>query len=113
MFLVPLIITRVFHRPHLFPMRAPARAPAQLILFQRILSQIKDAVQPFRGCDIWRRASQAVFSEGNCMPEVMLIVGVPGFHDLTLDRAAGANSKALQIQDQVLHIFSSRSSPER
>jgi len=47
------------------------------------------------------------------MPEVMLIVGVPGFHDLTLDRAAGANSKALQIQDQVLQIFSSRSSPER
>jgi|SRR5215469_5731465 len=55
-----------------------ARAPAPLILFQRILPHIKDAVQPFIGCDTWRHASQAVFSEGNCMMEVTLIGGNPG-----------------------------------
>jgi uracil-DNA glycosylase family protein len=54
------------------------RAPADLIRPDASLEQLRKAVQLCRGCDIWERATQAVFGEGPAGAEVMLVGEQPG-----------------------------------
>ncbi|HYR79800.1 MAG TPA: UdgX family uracil-DNA binding protein [Candidatus Dormibacteraeota bacterium] len=52
--------------------------PADLIRPGASLEQLRKAVQLCRGCDIWERATQAVFGEGPAGAEVMLVGEQPG-----------------------------------
>jgi uracil-DNA glycosylase len=54
------------------------RTAPDLIRQDASLADLKAAVQLCQGCDIWQRASQAVFGEGNDHAEVMLIGEQPG-----------------------------------
>lgn len=53
-------------------------SPADLIEPDASLSDLRDAVQLCRGCDIWPRATQAVFGEGAERAEVMFVGEQPG-----------------------------------
>src|SRR5258708_31484140 len=54
------------------------RTPADLIRPDASLEQLRKAVQLCRCCDIWERATQAVFGEGPAGAEVMLVGEQPG-----------------------------------
>ena len=53
-------------------------APAELIRPDASLEELRKLVQHCRGCDIWERATQAVFGEGPPGAEVMLVGEQPG-----------------------------------
>src|SRR5271163_2745456 len=52
--------------------------PVELINPSESISDLRRAVQLCRGCDIWQRASQAVFGECDRRAEVMLVGEQPG-----------------------------------
>lgn len=54
------------------------RTPPKLIAPDATLENLRQAVQQCQGCDIWKRATQAVFGEGSQGAEVMLIGEQPG-----------------------------------
>ena len=54
------------------------RSPADLIEPDASLEDLRHAVQLCRGCDIWQRATQAVFGEGAPDAEVMSVGEQPG-----------------------------------
>jgi DNA polymerase len=54
------------------------RSPADLIEPDASLEDLRHAVQLCRGCDIWQRATQAVFGEGAPDAEVMFVGEQPG-----------------------------------
>jgi len=54
------------------------RSPADLIKPDASLDDLRKAVQLCRGCDIWERATQAVFGEGPAGAEVMFVGEQPG-----------------------------------
>lgn len=54
------------------------RSPHDLINPGASLKKLSNAVQSCHGCDIWRRATQAVFGEGAAGAEVMLVGEQPG-----------------------------------
>lgn len=54
------------------------RSPHDLINPGASLKELSSAIQSCQGCDIWRRATQAVFGEGAPGAEVMLIGEQPG-----------------------------------
>jgi uracil-DNA glycosylase len=54
------------------------RSPADLIKPDASLEDLRKLVQLCRGCDIWERATQAVFGEGPQGAEVMLVGEQPG-----------------------------------
>src|SRR6266446_6052988 len=51
---------------------------ADLITPAASLSDLRNAAQECRGCDIWERATQAVMCEGGPGAEVMLLGEQPG-----------------------------------
>jgi DNA polymerase len=53
-------------------------SPADLIRPDASLSDLWEAAQECRGCDIWQRATQAVLGEGGPGAEVMLVGEQPG-----------------------------------
>jgi uracil-DNA glycosylase family protein len=53
-------------------------SPADLIKPGATLDELADAADECRGCDIWERATQAVFGEGSSTAEVMLVGEQPG-----------------------------------
>jgi DNA polymerase len=53
-------------------------SPADLIRPEASLEDLRKAVQLCHGCDIWERASQAVFGEGPPGAEAMLVGEQPG-----------------------------------
>lgn len=53
-------------------------SPFDLITSCNSLFELREAIQLCRGCDIWRRATQAVFGEGDRRAEVMLVGEQPG-----------------------------------
>ena len=53
-------------------------SPARLIAPGATLDELAGAVNECRGCDIWERATQAVFGEGSRDSEVMLVGEQPG-----------------------------------
>ena len=53
-------------------------SPSELIQRDASLDQLRESVQECRGCDIWERATQAVFGEGAQHAEVMLVGEQPG-----------------------------------
>ena len=54
------------------------RSPSDLIEPDASLDDLRESVQECRGCDIWERATQAVFGEGAQHAEVMLVGEQPG-----------------------------------
>jgi uracil-DNA glycosylase len=52
--------------------------PIDLIEPDASLADLRDAAQTCRGCDIWQRATQAVFGEGASGAEVMFVGEQPG-----------------------------------
>ena len=54
------------------------RSPYDLIEPVASLKDLRDAVQSCQGCDIWQRATQAVFGEGASGAEVMFVGEQPG-----------------------------------
>jgi uracil-DNA glycosylase family protein len=54
------------------------RSPYNLIDPDASLKELSSAIQSCQGCDIWRRATQAVFGEGAAGAEVMLVGEQPG-----------------------------------
>lgn len=59
-------------------MARDGHSPADLIKPGATLGQMADAADECRGCDIWERATQAVFGEGSRDSEVMLVGEQPG-----------------------------------
>jgi hypothetical protein len=110
LFVVPLIFLE-FLLSAPMPDESTARAPAQLISLEGILVSNRGRGLTLSG--LWQHASQAVFHGRQLQDGKVMSMGNPDFRILTLDRVAGMNLKALQIQDQVLHIFSSRLSSAR
>jgi DNA polymerase len=53
-------------------------SPADLITPGATLEELAEAANECRGCDIWERATQAVFGEGSRDSEVMLVGEQPG-----------------------------------
>jgi uracil-DNA glycosylase len=45
---------------------------------RKTLPSLRTAVQGCKGCDLWKRATQAVFGEGHVGAEVMLVGEQPG-----------------------------------
>ncbi len=58
--------------------KTDGHTPADLIRPDASLEELRKAVQLCRGCDIWERATQAVFGEGPPGAEVMLVGEQPG-----------------------------------
>ncbi|HTQ24379.1 MAG TPA: UdgX family uracil-DNA binding protein [Candidatus Binataceae bacterium] len=58
--------------------RPDRRIPASLISPHADLAQLRLAVQDCRGCDIWERATQAIFGEGGPGARVMFVGEQPG-----------------------------------
>ncbi len=58
--------------------KTDGRTPAELISPDANLEDLRRAVQECRGCDLWERATQAVFGEGGRDAEVMLVGEQPG-----------------------------------
>ncbi len=54
------------------------RSPYDLIEPDASLRDLREAVQSCQGCDIWQRATQAVFGEGASGAEVMFVGEQPG-----------------------------------
>jgi uracil-DNA glycosylase len=54
------------------------RSPYDLIESDASLKDLREAVQSCQGCDIWQRATQAVFGEGASGAEVMFVGEQPG-----------------------------------
>src|SRR5579862_4330639 len=54
------------------------RSLSDLIEPDASLDDLRESVQECRGCDIWERATQAVFGEGAQHAEVMLVGEQPG-----------------------------------
>jgi uracil-DNA glycosylase len=54
------------------------RSPYDLIEPGASLKELREAVQSCQGCDIWQRATQAVFGEGAPGAEVMFVGEQPG-----------------------------------
>ncbi len=52
--------------------------PIDLIEPDASIADLRDAAQQCRGCDIWERATQAVFGEGASGAEVMFVGEQPG-----------------------------------
>ncbi len=59
-------------------LKSHSPGPAELIAGAKSFSSLRHAVQKCRGCDIWQRATQAVFGEGSENSEVMLVGEQPG-----------------------------------
>lgn len=60
---------------------AEGPSPAELISPGDSLGALGNKVQKCRGCDIWERATQAVFGEGSPRSEVMFVGEQPGNHE--------------------------------
>ncbi|MGC1676128.1 MAG: uracil-DNA glycosylase family protein [Candidatus Binataceae bacterium] len=103
--------------------KAIKRSPDELIEPDASLKELSNAVQSCKGCDIWRRATQAVFGEGASGAEVMLIGEQPGNREdlkrhpfvvpagKLLDRAlaqAGLERKRVYIINTVEHLNSTQ-----
>jgi DNA polymerase len=96
-------------------------SPADLITPAASLSDLRNAAQECRGCDIWERATQAVMGEGGPGAEVMLVGEQPGDREdieghpfvgpagKVLDRAleeAGIKRSKVYITNAVKHFNS-------
>jgi uracil-DNA glycosylase len=58
--------------------RQLAISAADFLPERRTLAGLREAVQHCKGCDLWKRATQAVFGEGHAGAEVMLAGEQPG-----------------------------------
>lgn len=103
--------------------QAIGRSPDELIEPDASLKELSIAVQSCKGCDIWRRATQAVFGEGVSGAEVMFVGEQPGNHEdleghpfvgpagKLLDQAlaqAGIERKRVYITNIVKHFNSTQ-----
>jgi uracil-DNA glycosylase len=99
------------------------QTPADLIEPGASLKDLRHAVQLCRGCDIWQRASQAVFGEGAPDAQVMFVGEQPGSREdreghpfvgpagKLLDEAlaqAGIERKRIYITNIVKHFNSTQ-----
>ena len=97
------------------------RSPYDLIEPDASLKELREAVQSCQGCDIWQRATQAVFGEGAPGAEVMFVGEQPGNREdfeghpfvgpagKLLDQAlaqAGIDRKRVYITNIVKHFNS-------
>jgi uracil-DNA glycosylase len=97
------------------------RSPYDLIEPDASLKELREAVQSCQGCDIWQRATQAVFGEGAPSAEVMFVGEQPGNREdfeghpfvgpagKLLDQAlaqAGIDRKRVYITNIVKHFNS-------
>jgi uracil-DNA glycosylase len=97
------------------------RSPYDLIEPDASLKDLREAVQSCQGCDIWQRATQAVFGEGAPGAEVMFVGEQPGNREdveghpfvgpagKLLDQAlaqAGIDRKRVYITNIVKHFNS-------
>lgn len=62
---------------HVTP-RQLALSAADFLPERKTLPNLREAVQRCQGCDLWKRATQAVFGEGKPGAEVMLVGEQPG-----------------------------------
>jgi uracil-DNA glycosylase family protein len=97
------------------------RSPYDLIESDASLKDLREAIQSCQGCDIWQRATQAVFGEGAPGAEVMFVGEQPGNREdieghpfvgpagKLLDQAlaqAGIDRKRVYITNIVKHFNS-------
>ncbi|HET9742333.1 MAG TPA: UdgX family uracil-DNA binding protein [Terriglobales bacterium] len=59
-------------------MKKLSTSAADFLPARRTLPALREAVQGCRGCDLWKRGTQAVFGEGKPGAEVMLVGEQPG-----------------------------------
>ena len=59
-------------------MAAPVKTAAEYVPETRSIPQLAKAVQSCRGCDLYKRATQAVFGEGPRAARIVLIGEQPG-----------------------------------
>lgn len=59
-------------------MKKLTTSAADFLPARRTLPALREAVQDCRGCDLWKRGTQAVFGEGKPGAEVMLVGEQPG-----------------------------------
>jgi DNA polymerase len=106
-------------------MRAPVGSAAEFVPAKHELPVLKEAVQSCRGCDLYKRATQAVFGEMNLpgrsssRAEIMFIGEQPGDKEdiegrpfvgpagKLLDRAleeAGIDRKSVNVTNSVKHF---------
>jgi uracil-DNA glycosylase len=101
--------------------RETSGSPADLIRAEASLSDLWEAAQQCRGCDLWKRATQAVLGEGVPGAEVMMVGEQPGAREdieghpfvgpagKLLDRAlkeAGIERSKVYITNVVKHFNS-------
>jgi len=104
------------------PQNQKSQSPQELIQPDATIEDLWKAAQDCRGCDIWERATQAVFGEGAADAEVMLVGEQPGNREdieghpfvgpagKLLDSAlaeAGINRARVYITNVVKHFNSS------
>jgi DNA polymerase len=103
------------------PPKESHNSPAELILPEASLPDLRKAAQECRGCGIWERATQAVLGEGGSGAEVMMVGEQPGDREdieghpfvgpagKLLDRAledAGIDRSEVYITNVVKHFNS-------
>jgi uracil-DNA glycosylase family protein len=81
------------------------RSPYDLIESDASLKDLREAIQSCQGCDIWQRATQAVFGEGAPGAEVMFVGPAGKLLDQALAQA-GIDRKRVYITNIVKHFNS-------